>query len=145
MNYNNSLKSKEMRSSLGSFISDYSKNKYNKDWDYCLGLSYRYNVKNLKWRNNIKGLFKNLYNEDNKIDGFIINEYDSNFSNIHHHLIIKSDLKERDFSKIISKSWDKIGLSDLKVYDSKLDYCNYIVKHYGKGEENEIDMLVSLI
>ena len=29
MNYNNSLKSKEMRSSLGSFISDYSKNKYN--------------------------------------------------------------------------------------------------------------------
>jgi len=145
MNYNNSLKSKEMRSSLGSFISDYSKNKYNKDWDYCLGLSYRYNVKNLKWRNNIKGLFKNLYNEDNKIDGFIINEYDSNFSNIHHHLIIKSDLKERDFSKIISKSWDKIGLSDLKVYDGKLDYCNYIVKHYGKGEENEIDMLVSLI
>ena len=102
-------------------------------------------MKNLKWRNNIKRLFKNLYNEDNKIDGFIINEYDSNFSNIHHHLIIKSDLKERDFSKIISKSWDKIGLSDLKVYDSKLDYCNYIVKHYGKGEENEIDMLVSLI
>ena len=62
MNYNNSLKSKEMRSSLGGFINDYSKNKYNKDWDYCLGLSYRYNVKNLKWRNNIKGLFKNLYN-----------------------------------------------------------------------------------
>ena len=145
MNYNNSLKSKEMRSSLGSFISDYSKNKYNKDWDYCLGLSYRYNVKNLKWRNNIKGLFKNLYNEDNKIDGFIINEYDSNFSNIHHHLIIKSDLIEKDFSKIISKSWDKIGLSDLKLYNSELDYCNYIVKHYNKGEENEFNMIVNLM
>ena len=145
MNYNNSLKSKEMRSSLGSFISDYSKNKYNKDWDYCLGLSYRYNVKNLKWRNNIKGLFKNLYNEDNKIDGFIINEYDSNFSNIHHHLIIKSDLIDKDFSKIISKSWDKIGLSDLKLYNSELDYCNYIVKHYNKGEENEFNMIVNLM
>ena len=145
MEYNNSLESKEMRSSLGSFIRDYSKNRYNKDWDYCLGLSYRYNVKNLKWRNNVKGLFKNLYSKDNKIDGFIINEYDSNFSNIHHHLIIKSDLIEKDFSKIISKSWDKIGLSDLKLYNSELDYCHYIVKHYSKGEENEFNMIVNLM
>lgn len=145
MEYNNSLESKKMRCSLGNWIRDYSNNNYGKDWNYCLTLSYRYNVKNMKWRNNVKGLFRNLQIKDNNIDGFISNEYDSNFRNIHHHLIIKSDLIEKDFSKIIRKNWDKNGLSDLKVYYRELDYCNYIVKHYNKLDENEFDFIKDLL
>ena len=144
MIYNN-LNNKKLRSDLGSWIREYSLNKNGKDWDYCLGLSYRYNVKNMKWRYKIKGLFKDLYQKDKNIDGFIFNEYDSNFYNIHHHLIIKSDLKENEFSKILKRKWDDVGLSDFKKYNNKLDYCNYIVKHYTKSEENEFDMIINFL
>lgn len=142
MLYNNSDNSRRLRDDLGNWVKNYSLDKYGKDWNYCLGLSYRYDMKNKNWRNNVKGLFNNLYDNDKNIDGFIINEFDNNFSNIHHHLIIKSDLVEKDFIKIIKRNWDKKGLSDLKIYNKNLDYCNYIFKHYNKLDENEFDMIL---
>jgi hypothetical protein len=140
-NENNKLS----RKVLGDWIKNYSINNYGSEWNYCLGLSYRYNVKNLKWRNNVKGLIKNLYIKDNNLNGFIFNEYDLNFQNIHHHLIIKSDLIKDEITKIVNKNWNKKGLFDLMIYDKDLFYCNYITKHYNKYEENEFNLILDLI
>jgi len=145
MKYNNYENKKLERKVLGNWIRDYSKNNYGKEWDYCLGLSYRFNAKNMRWRNSIKGLIRNLYLEDNNLNGFIVNEYDSNFQNIHHHLIIKSDLLESKMQVIVNKNWNNKGLSDLKIYNKEMFYCNYISKHYNKNEENEFDLILNLI
>ena len=40
-----------------NWVKNYSLDKYGKDWNYCLGLSYRYDMKNKNWRNKYKFIF----------------------------------------------------------------------------------------
>jgi hypothetical protein len=135
----------QLRNELGNYVKNYSINNYGKDWSYCIGLSNKYDVRNNKWRNNISYLFKNIKKIDENIDGFIFNEYDVNYSNIHHHIILKSDLKEEDINKVIKKNWKNRGLSEIEKYDEKKDYCYYISKHYNKMKENEFELILNLI
>jgi hypothetical protein len=145
MNYNSNKESYKMRSKLGEWIKDYSLKKYNKDWDYCLGLSYKFDVSNNKWRNSVKKLINKIHIKDKGLDGFVFNEYGLCLTKIHHHLIIKSDIKLSDFSRIINKEWGKLGIIDIVEYDRGLDYCNYITKHYNKLEGNEFDVISNFI
>jgi hypothetical protein len=135
----------KLRNEIGNFVKDYSINNYGKDWSYCIGLSNKYNVKNNRWRKNISCLFKNILKLDNSIDGLIFNEYDINYYNIHHHIILKSDLEEEEINKIIKNNWKNKGLSDIKIYDNNKNYCYYITKHYNKFKENEFELLKNLI
>lgn len=135
----------KLRNELGSFIKNYSNLNYGKDWSYCIGLSNKYNVTNNRWRKNVGFLIKNIIKKDNKIDGFVFNEYDINYSNIHHHIILKSDMEEEELKNVIIKNWKNKGLSEIVKYDNNKDYCYYITKHYNKLRENEFDLLLSLI
>ncbi len=135
----------KLRNELGSYVKNYSNINYGKDWNYCIGLSNKYNVTNNRWRKNVSYLFKNILKLDNKIDGFIFNEYDVNYYNIHHHIILKSDLKEEELIKIINKNWKNKGLSEIVKYDGEKDYCYYITKHYNKFKENDFELIINLI
>lgn len=143
MIYNNC--NRNYRNSLGDFIKNYSINNYGREWNYCVNLSNKYNVKNNKWRNNIKGLLKYISNYDKNLDGFIFNEYDINYTNIHHHIILKSDIKNLDINKYITNYWKKYGMSEIKKYDKNLNYCHYITKHTNKLDENEFEMIKTFI
>lgn len=134
-----------LRNELGSFIKNYSINNYGEDWNYCINLSNKYNVRNNRWRKNVSCLFKNISKLDNKIDGFVLNEYDINYYNIHHHIILKSDLDEEEINKIIKINWKSKGLSEISKYNNEKDYCYYITKHYNKFKENEFEMVKNLI
>nr|WP_314865663.1 hypothetical protein [uncultured Flavobacterium sp.] len=134
-----------MRSELGEWVKDYSLKKYNSDWSYCVGLSYKFSVSSNIWRKNIKRLVNKIHQKDLGIDGFIFNEYGVCLSKIHHHLIIKSEIKLKDFSKMINKEWGKFGIVDIMEYDRSLNYCNYITKHYNKLEGNEFDFVSNFI
>ena len=135
----------KLRNDLGSYIKNYSNIKYDKDWSYCIGLSNKYNVTNYRWRKNVSYLFKNIMKKDNKIDGFIFNEYDINYSNIHHHIILQSELKEDELKKLININWKNKGLNEVVKYDGKKDYCYYISKHYNKMKENEFELVLNII
>ena len=92
----------------------------------------------------IKNLFNNLSKYDKNIDGVYVNEYDGSFNKIHHHLVVKSDLKEYDFKYRLIQYWKNIGLSDVEKYDSSLGFSYYMSKHIGKTEINSWDFIDNL-
>lgn len=143
MVYSDNIGKVRVREGLGKWFKDYSKENFNEDWKYCLGLSYKYYMKNTGWRKNLKSLYKDLSMKDSNINGFVVNELDTSMTKLHHHLIIKSDLGIIDFKKIVETNWSKRGLIDLMEYDSSKDYCFYISKHYNKTDSNIFEMLDS--
>ena len=139
MNYIDNKVDNRYRNELGNFIGNY------KEWDYIVGLSYRDNIRNEKiGRRKIKNLFNNLSKYDKNIDGVYVNEFDGSFNKIHHHLVIKTDLKEYDFKYRLIQYWKNIGISDVEKYDSNLGFSYYISKHIGKTEINNWDFLSNL-
>jgi hypothetical protein len=145
MNYINTESDSRYRLELGKFISNYSNQNHNKDWDYIVGLSYKNNIRNEKiGRRKLKNLYNNLIKYDDSIDGIFVNEYDRCFNKIHHHLVLNSQLKDYDLKYRIIKYWKNIGLSDVEKFDSSLGYGIYISKHIGKTEINSWDFLSNL-
>ena len=135
--YNNTQRVIEEREYLGRWIKNYSMDNYGKDWNYCLGLSYRkYVVSDRMCNKNINELYLKLSNIDIDIDGFCVNEFEKNGIGIHHHLIIKSDLELKDFKNSIEKLWNNKGISHIMEYDGSKDYVFYMVKHVGKTNRN---------
>ena len=95
-------------------------------------------------RRKIKNLFKNLSKYDKNIDGVYVNEFDGSFNKIHHHLVVKTDLKEYDFKYKLIQYWKNLGISDVEKYDSSLGFSYYMSKHIGKTEINNWDFLSNL-
>ena len=78
MRYNESnLMDVRYRFRLGDWFSKYSLEKYGKDWDYCVGLGYKLNVKSDKYyRRKLGNLFSVMRKLDPKFDGIFVNEWD---------------------------------------------------------------------
>ncbi len=139
MNYIDYKVDNRYRNELGSFIGNHQK------WDFIVGLSYKDDMRNEKIsRRKIRNLYKNLSKYDEDIDGVFVNEYDGSYNKIHHHLVVKTNLKEYDFKYRLIQYWKKVGLSDVESYDSSLGFSHYITKHIGKTEINSWDFLSNL-
>jgi hypothetical protein len=139
MNYIDNKVSNRYRNELGNFIGNHQK------WDFIVGLSYEDDMRNEKVsRRKIRNLYKNLSKYDEDIDGVFVNEYDGSYNKIHHHLVVKTNLKEYDFKYRLIQYWKKVGLSDVESYDNSLGFSHYITKHIGKTEINSWDFLSNL-
>ena len=77
MIYTNTDKEINHRNGMGEWMKNYSLVEKGKDWDFCVGLSYR--SKMLKTQNAKKcwmDLYKQLYKLDNSVYGFVVDETD---------------------------------------------------------------------
>jgi len=141
MIYTNTEKDIKRRNGMGSWMKNYSLTENGKDWDYCVGLSYRRReMKTSNGRKNIGRLFNNLYELDDSVNGFVVDELDDIGIGIHHHLIVSSSLSEDIFKKTVQNSWDRKGMNWVDNYDSSRDYVGYMCKHIGKTNRNVFDV-----
>jgi hypothetical protein len=140
MNYRyiNTERERMERECVGKWIKNYSIENYGKDWNYCLGLSYKnYVVSERICDMNMKELYFKLQGIDTSIDGFYVNEFEKNGIGVHHHLIIKSDMDLNGIKKNIEKIWGGKGISHIMEYDGSKNYILYMVKHLGKTNRNK--------
>ena len=115
------------------FVNEYSVSNYGNDYNMCVDLTYKYPIKNeYKCRTFISRLKSYLNKNSVFIDGIFVNEYDSNFSGLHNHLLLFSDSDYSISKGLIFNYWKNIGLSNINQYDRKGNYGNYIVKHLNK-------------
>lgn len=135
--YNNTERERIEREYVGKWIKNYSIENYGKDWDYCLGLSYKnYVVSERMCEKNMNDLYFKLKGIDKNIDGFYVNEFEKNGIGVHHHLIIKCDMDLNGLKKNIEKIWGGKGISHIMEYDGLNNYVFYMVKHLGKTKRN---------
>lgn len=131
---------------MGVWMRDWCKEMYNRDWDFCISLTYKFPIiKSSLGRRNITEYVNQLNKIDNQIDGFVVDELDKNLISIHHHLVLKSDINERELQKITNKVWKNRGINEVKRYDinSEVSYCEYITKHIGKTKRNVWDIITN--
>ena len=143
--YSNNSYDIELRQQYGKWIKDYSLENYGSDWKYILGLSYRNTIRSYKSSiSKVKSLYNYLVQYDSSIDGFISTEADGGYNNLHHHLVVNSRLELDSLKNTINRFWGKIGIVDLKKYDSSGNYCFYMSKHLNKGDFNNLEILSKL-
>ena len=143
--YSNNSYDIELRQQYGKWIKDYSLENYGSDWKYILGLSYRNTIRSYKSSiSKVKNLYNYLVEYDRTIDGFISTESDGVYNNLHHHLVVNSRLELDSLKNTINRFWGKIGIVDLKKYDSNGNYCFYMSKHLNKGDFNNLEILSKL-
>ena len=143
MIYENTNQNIKVRNSMGKWMKEYSLTEKGKDWDYCVGLTYRSKViKTETAKKNWISLYKDLNELDNSVYGFVVDELDEIGISIHHHLIIGSELDEITFKKVMENNWNKRGVSWVKKYirDNSWDYCDYMCKHIHKTNRNVFDI-----
>jgi len=91
--YTTDKQSDKYREQLGKWMRNYSIENFGEDWDYCIGLSYRYPVvSKRKSYSNMKNFYSKLKKVDKNIQGFVVTEVDKSMVSLHHHLIVKSKL-----------------------------------------------------
>ena len=135
--YNNTEREVIHREYIGKWIKNYSLENYSKDWNYCLGLSYKnYVISERTCDKNMNELYLKLSDIDINIDGFYVNEFEKNGIGVHHHLIIKSDLDFNGFKRSIERVWNNKGICHIMEYKGSKDYIFYMVKHIGKTSRN---------
>ena len=141
MVYTNTEIDIKRREGMGDWMKNYSLSENGKDWDYCVGLSYRgYELKTSNGRRNIKLLFKKLYELDNSVNGFVVDEVDNSNIGIHHHLIVSSSIEDLEFKNSVESVWRNRGLSWIERYDRNKGYVEYMCKHIGKTNRNVFDV-----
>ena len=130
---------------LGNFIKDYSIKNYKEDYKVKCDLSYKYVVKNdIVWRKWIGRLKKYLNKNNIFCDGFVISEYDSNYTSLHNHILMYSDKDYYLVEGYIFNFWNKIGSCRIEKYNSDLDYSYYLSKHINKTENNVFDFIENM-
>lgn len=147
MIYTNTDKDYNYRSGMGKWMKDYSLKEKGRDWDFCVGLSYRSNInQTLTAKKYWMKLYEEIYKVDNSVYGFVVDELDKFGKNIHHHLIVGSELDIVSFSEIVSNNWDKRGVNwvDRYLRSSKWDMIDYMCKHINKTDRNVMDVFNSL-
>jgi hypothetical protein len=131
----------KLKNEYGEFIKKYSIINNNEDYKLKITLTYKYktNEKNIrKW---ISYLSNYLLKNNIKINGFIINEYDSSFNNLHNHLLIWSNVSWSECKSKIFNYWKKLGSVEIEKYNSKDDYGSYIMKYIGNTNNNDWDFI----
>ena len=104
---------------IGMWIKDWCKEEFNRDWDYCVTLNYKFpKINEVVCRNNIRKYVKKLIESDTDVEGFIVSELDTNLISIHHHLVVKSDLRQRQLQQLTNRVWNNIGGNFIDKYDS---------------------------
>jgi len=130
---------------MGDFIKNYSINNYGIDYNMKVDLTYRYRIKKESKCRMWIGRLKNYLNKkDVNVSGIFVNEYDSNFSSLHNHLLLYCDKDYYLVEGYIFNFWNKIGSCKIEKYDSDLDYSYYISKHLNKTENNVFDFIENM-
>ena len=147
MIYENTDRDINYRNGMGNWLKNYSLTEKGKDWDYCVGLSYRSRVRETHiGKRNWDKLYNELYNLDNSVYGFVVDELDDIGIGIHHHLIIGSELDFDLFSKTVESNWKNKGMYDVRRYErrSGWEMCQYMTKHLNKTNRNVLSVFDSL-
>ena len=142
--YKKDIKIENRNRQIGLWIKDWCKEEFNRDWDYCLTLNYKFpKLKEVVCRNNLNKYIKKLRESDSKVEGFIVNELDTNLISLHHHLVVKSDLNERQLQQLTNRVWNNIGMNFIDKYDvnRELNWCVYMTKHLEKTKRNSWDII----
>lgn len=129
---------------IGMWIKDWCKEEFNRDWDYCVTLNYKFpKINEVVCRNNIRKYVKKLIESDTDVEGFIVSELDTNLISIHHHLVVKSDLRQRQLQQLTNRVWNNIGGNFIDKYDSnrEVNWCVYMTKHLEKTKRNSWDII----
>ena len=130
---------------MEKFINDYSINQYGKDYNVKLDLTYKYPIKhNSVWRKWVGNLKKYMNKNDIFCDGFVISEYDSNYTTLHNHILMYCDTDYYKCESVIFNYWNKLGSLNIEKYDKNLGYSSYITKHINKTENNDWEFLSML-
>jgi len=134
----------KMNNEVGNWIKNYPINQYGEDYKLCVDLTYKYGVKNesvcRKW---IGGL-KNYLNKNGvDVDGFVVNEFDSNVINLHNHLLLWVNSSYSKSKNLIYNYWNKLGSVHIMKYDSNLNYSGYMCKFLGRNDSNYFDLITN--
>ena len=72
-----------------------------------------------------------------------MSELDTNLISIHHHLVVKSDLRQRQLQQLTNRVWNNIGGNFIDKYDSnrEVNWCVYMTKHLEKTKRNSWDII----
>lgn len=134
-----------INSEIGKFFKEYNLNNYGIDYNMKVDLTYKYPIKKESMcRSWIGKLKKFLNKKDVFISGIFVNEYDSNFSSLHNHLLMYSDKDYYLVEGYIFNFWNKIGSCRIEKYNSDLDYSYYLSKHINKTENNVFDFIENM-
>jgi len=142
--YKKDIKLDNRNRQIGLWIKDWCKEEFQRDWDYCVTLNYKFpKINEVMCRNNLNKYVKKLRESDNDVEGFIVNELDTNLISIHHHLVVKSDLNERQLQQLTNRVWNNIGGNFIDKYDSnrEVNWCVYMTKHLEKTKRNSWDII----
>ena len=130
---------------LEELVSNYSINMYGRDWDYCFGLSFKYDVRNF---NNCRNLVKKLWRKLKKeclIDGIYVMEYGKN-GKIYVHGLMICELSNSKVDNLFNKYWSSGGgIYWLDKFDrDKGDYNLYIIEDNYKNDLFDYDIISNL-
>ena len=130
---------------LEELVCNYSINRYNRDWDYCFGLSFKYDVRNF---NNCRRLMKKLWKKIKKeclIDGVYVMQYGDN-GKIHVHGCMICDFNLSKVEALFKKHWGSGGgVFWLEKFDmEKGRYDMYITKDNYKNDLFDYDLISNL-
>lgn len=129
---------------FSQMVLDYSTKQYGRDYDFILGLSYKWIERNwFKCRTYINRLYKNLNNKG-WLDGIYVIEYDKNGS-LHSHSVITTDLDYGSMKNHLNRYWGgRMGVYHLEPYipNGGMDY--YMSKFYSTSNF-DFDLIQSSI
>tara|TARA_B100000963_G_C22445691_1_gene588705 strand:+ start:227 stop:649 length:423 start_codon:yes stop_codon:yes gene_type:complete len=130
---------------LEELISNYSIDRYGRDWDYCFGLSFKYEVKNF---NNCRRLMKKLWKRIKKeclIDGVYVMEYGKR-GKIYVHGLMICDLHKGRVEDLFKKYWGSGGgIFWLDKFDSdKVSHDLYMIKDNYENDLFDYDIISNL-
>jgi hypothetical protein len=127
----------DVRSEYGKWIKGFSRTNNNEDYKLKVTLSFKNKSNSKSCRNWVNNLCGYLKKNGIRVNGFMSVEYDSDFYNLHCHLLLWCNVKWSDCKSKIFNYWNRIGSVDIERYDVGEEYGHYIMKHIGKSENND--------
>ena len=130
---------------LEELVCNYSINRYNRDWDYCFGLSFKYDVRNF---NNCRRLMKKLWKKIKKeclIDGVYVMEY-GDHGKIQVHGCMICDFNLTEVERLFKKHWGSGGgVFWLEKFDKEKGGSDlYITEDNYKNDLFDYDLISNL-
>ena len=128
-----------------NWVSDYSLNNYNEDYNMMVTLTYSKPLKyDYQSDKPIRRLRDYLLNNNVFIDGVITTEYNSSYRNLHNHILLYSDSDFYLTKGMIFNFWKKIGNCQIDKFDTNGIQMEYITKHLYKTQNNNLSFINDL-
>jgi len=128
-----------------NWVRDYSLNNYNEDYNMMVTLTYGKPLKyDYQCEKPLRRLRDYLLNKDVFIDGVITTEYNSNYKNLHNHILLYSNSDFYLTKGMIYNFWKRIGNCQIDKFDTNGIQMEYITKHLYKTQNNNLSFINDL-